>query len=315
MKHSLTRAKVRRNYPAAIQAFQISLRTAPDDSVCWLRLGEAYSYSGRQVAALKALQKALELRPDDWLCLYFIAEVQRQVGQFDEAIAGLNQVLRMRPDDLGILVSLAQIHLELGQAELDAGYFSRAEASFLNAIERSLDIIQGTSGFRAVAWKTIADALSLLSSREPYVDEPRMRTKFTDILRLLLTENKGVVVADLLPLPEVPSEATAIQGLAVLQLAIAAYSHRISVGSSEHLANGQAMVDLGLALQRLAIETDSSETSKSAESRAAHYITEGIRKSAGHSAYWIALGNVRFSSKATIAQHAYIRALEIDSKV
>ena len=49
----LTFPQTRRNYPPAIEALQIALRTDVDDYMSWLRLGEAYSKAGRYAAAFK----------------------------------------------------------------------------------------------------------------------------------------------------------------------------------------------------------------------------------------------------------------------
>ena len=85
--------QTRRNYHAAIDAFQIALRTDEDDHMSWLRLGEAYSKAGKYAAASKALEHARELDPEDWVASYFIGEVQRQMGAYEDAITAFQSIL------------------------------------------------------------------------------------------------------------------------------------------------------------------------------------------------------------------------------
>ena len=149
----------RKNYPAAIQSLQTSLRGEPDDQVGWVRLGEAYARAGRHAAAVKVLEHARTLRPDDWICSYLIADVQSQTGQFNEAITSLQSILDEHPSELGVLVALSTAHLNSGTQQASSGFFARAEVSFLAAIEVAWRAMETNSGFSRIAWKIIGDAL------------------------------------------------------------------------------------------------------------------------------------------------------------
>ena len=142
----------------AIEALQIALRTDVDDYMYWLRLGEAYSKAGRYVAAFKALERARELNPEDWVTSYFIGDVQRLMGAYEEAIKAFESILEGRRQELGVLYSLGQTYLELGRFELAMAFLARAETSFVSVICVTLKLLDASSGFRRVAWKTVADS-------------------------------------------------------------------------------------------------------------------------------------------------------------
>jgi len=44
-------------------------------------------------------------------------------------------------------------------------------------------------------------------------------------------------------------------------------------------------------------------------------ITNALREEPTNDSYWTAYGNAHFSDQPEIAQHAYIKALELDPKV
>ncbi|KAJ7647495.1 superkiller protein 3 [Roridomyces roridus] len=301
----------RANYAPAIQALQITLRAEPDDQVSWLRLGEAYSRAGRHAAALKALARAQELDPDDWMCSFFLGDVQRQIGQFQEAVDAFQIILEQRPSEVGVLVSLGQTYLDLGKAEFVDGFTARAEQSFITAVRIALQTMGGSAGFRSVSWKTAADAIFFLSRRSTCIDEDAVRSLFVDVMALLSPEPSKRLAG---LVSTVFDENSSVNGLKALEIAAIAYDYRITLGSSEGLARGSAWYDLGMSLQCLTTKRDSDEIRQQLVAKAGECFTEAVREDPGNELYWLALGDVNFLSRAKTAQHAYIKALEIDSK-
>ncbi|KAI0051258.1 TPR-like protein [Auriscalpium vulgare] len=303
----------RRNYPAAIRAFQVALRAEPDDQLSWLRLGEAYTKAGRHVAALKALNRAKELQPDDWMCTYFIGDIQRQTGLFTEAIASFESILENRPDEPGVLMSLAQTHMDLGAVELSMGFLSRAEASFVTALQVALLFLESSPGFRGVAWKIISDAMFHLSRSSEFTDEESVRDVLSEIAPLI-TLDPGKRLDGILAVPPSMPE-TPLSGLDVLKIAVAAYNYRISLGLHDSAATGSAWYDFGLALYTLSQQLpQDGEVQEKTRKQAISCVTEALRANPVEDTYWRALGDMNFTSQAKTAQHAYIKALEIDSK-
>ncbi|KAG6829553.1 hypothetical protein H0H92_004222 [Tricholoma furcatifolium] len=300
----------RRNYPPAIEAFQVALRAEPEDALSWARLGECYGKAGRHVAAVKALERAHELDPDDWVCSYLIGDVKHQMGNYPDAIAAFESIFADRPTDVGVLISLGQAYLDLGRAELSEGFQSRAEQSFATCISVGLKTTEASAGFRGIVWKTIGDAIYALSARSTYTNEGGIRDTLEGVIALLPAENAHLTG---LVAPAALSEDTTLSGLKVLEIALAAYSYRTSLGQSESTTtSGSAWYDLGMALHSWAIKSPGPTTA--AEAKIVEFLTQALREDPGNSLYWIGLGDAYFLSNAKSAQHAYVKAIEFDSK-
>ncbi|RPD63776.1 TPR-like protein [Lentinus tigrinus ALCF2SS1-6] len=302
----------RRNYPPAIEAYQIALRTDVDDHMSWMRLGEAYSKAGRFAAALKALEHARELDPEDWVSSYFIGEVQRQMGLYEEAIKSFERILENRPQELGVLHSIGQSYLDLGRLELSTGFTARAETSFTSAVRLTLELVAASPGFRRVAWKTIADALLQLSSFAVFFDEEAIQDTVSTIVPLA-TEHPGKGLVDILTYPLALDESISLPWFA-LQVALAAYEYRLSLGGLNDAASGAAHYDLGIALSTFARRTLDSTRRERAEQEAITQFKHALRLEPSNDAFWLALGNATFLSQPTLSQHSYIRAIELDGK-
>jgi superkiller protein 3 len=304
--------QTRKNYSEAIQALQVALRADPDDQVSWLRLGEAYSKGGRHAAAMKSLIRARELQPDDWICSYLIGGVQRQLGQCQEAIDTFQAILASRPSEIGVLMSLGQTYLDIGLSEAATGFTTRAENSFVECIRTATQAIDASPGFRGVAWKTAADAIFHLSNQPTFSDEDDVRLVLSRVVSLISTPSERLQEIIRMPLLQ---DMTVLDGLKVLEIAMAAYDYRISLSSSENSPSGSAWFDLGISFRSWSRRLSSGEGTQKAENQAMGCFTEALRQDPGNTMYWNALGSINFSTQPKRAQHAYIKALEIDSKV
>ncbi|KAI0644651.1 TPR-like protein [Trametes meyenii] len=301
----------RRNYVAAIEAYQIALRTDVDDPLSRLRLGEAYSKAGRFAAAFKALERARELDPNDWVASFFIGDVQRQMGLYEEAIEAFESILASRPQELGVLHSLGQSFLDLGGFELSTGFSARAGTSFLSAARVSLDLLDASSGFRRVAWKTIADALYHLSGFAEILDEDLARELLARVIPLVTDHpEKGLVDIVSYPL----SGDSGNLPLLFLETALAAYDYRLTLGAIDDTAKATAFFDLGSALSTFGRRTLDGAKRDRAQQHAITQFKEALRLEPGNDAFWVALGNATFLSQPGVCQHSYIRALEVDNK-
>lgn len=301
-----------RNYAQSIEAFQVALRAEPEDQFLWLRLGEAYSKAGRHAAALKALAKAHELDPDDWICTFLIGEVQHQTGRLVEALFSFKSILDARPKEIGVLLSLAQTQLDLAHQERFTGFSARSEQSFVAAITTCFTTSQGSPGHGGVTWKVVADALFGLSKAAMFVDERSVE----DILNRtnsLLHGHASTRIPQAFS-PQSAAKPTPLTRHHVLEAAIAAYDYRITIGSTEDIALGSALFDLAVALYTWCAE-DKNNTHETASESAISLLKQALQKEPGNPIYWIALANMYFLEKPKAAQHAYIKALEHDSKV
>ncbi|KAF8160990.1 TPR-like protein [Crassisporium funariophilum] len=301
-----------KDYPSAIQAFQVALRVEPEDQALWVRLGEAYNKAGRHVASLKALHHAHELDPDDWLCSYFIADVKQRMGLFEEAIVILEAIRVAQPAEAGVLSLLAQAHLDLGRMEVGDGFEIRAEASFVAAIEMALEMIELVPGFRTMAWKVISDAAFQLSLSSAFVDEAGVRDALQAIV-FLPSPDSAEKLVKLIP-PPIVQDGNTLTGLHVISVTIHACLSQISLHSLNQTSNSTAWYDIGVALQSWLSKAPSSVDAATAHDLIVECLSKGLQADASNDQYWVALGNAHFLSHAKAAQHAYIKALEIDAK-
>lgn len=273
-------------------------------------MGEAYARAGRHVAATKALEHAKTLRPEDWICSYLIADVRSQTGYFTEAITSLESILDEHPSELGVLIALSTARLNNGIQEAALGFSSRAEVSFLAAIEVALTAMETNYGFSRVSWKIIADSL-FRYSRIQLVGEAQ---RFLDVL---ITLKRILEAAPSIPIskPLVVSFAPeGITTLNALEFAVATYEYRITFGFHDDKAKASAWYDLGVALQTLRIQAITFHGTI-VQSQVIRCLREAVSAEPDEELNWIALGDAYFPNNAKNAQHAYIRSLELNSKV
>ena len=273
-------------------------------------MGEAYARAGRHAAAIKALERARTLRPDDWICSYLVADVQSQTGQFTEAIRSLQSILDDHPSELGVLIALSTAHLNNGAQQVSSGFFARAEDSFLTAVEVAWDAMETNSGFSRIAWKIIADSLFRYSS----IQSPRETERLSDTLAAL---KEVLEAAPSIPISKALVDSFSpdvVSALNVLEFGVATYEYRISFGFHDDKAKASAWYDLGVALQTLRSRNAGSHTTAT-QDQVIRCLKEAVLAEPDEELHWIALGDGYFLKNAKSAQHAYIRSLELNSKV
>jgi superkiller protein 3 len=293
----------------------VALRADTEDQSSWVRLGESYSRAGRHVAAFKALHRAQELRPEDWACTYLIGDVHRQTGRFQDAIGSFRSVLQVQPNEPGVLTSLARTYVDLGLSELSTGFMCRAQDSFVTALQVSFQFLDTSSSFHSFAWKVIADAIYYLSRVSSFIDEAAVRAILLQACSYLTSISEERLAGSVTVPITLPDDH--LTGTDALKVAVAAYSHRISLGLLGPATTGSAWFDFGSGLFNLAAGKIVPEGEKrdNVLKQALASIKEAIRAQPGEDNYWRALGDMNLVSKPKEAQHAYIRALEINSKV
>ena len=262
---------------------------------------------------MKALDRARELDPEDWICSYFIGEVERQTGAYEDAIKAFESILEKHPLELGVLASLGQTYLDLGRAETATAYTARAETSFLAAIQVTVRLIAASSGYRRVAWKKVADAVFHLSCFRQYADEDAVRGALSELVPLV-SDHPGTALAGIMTFP-ITLDSVADTALLAMQVALAAYDYRTSLDALDDAAKGSAYYDFGMALFAYARKIVQTAMAEPARQLGIRQIKEALRCEPSNEQYWNALGSATFESQPRVAQHAYIRAIEINSKV
>lgn len=251
---------------------------------------------------------------------YFIGDTYRQTFQFDLAIASFLGILESRPDEPGVLMSLAQTYIGMGVEERASAFIARAESSFANAVDVGLRYLGtgergGATGFKGLGWKIIGDALFHLSKLSTFGEENMLRTLLGEVSRLLSGVDTSGRLDGIIDLPlQIPGEEEPLKDRDVLKMACAAYHYRIALGLSNSTATGSAWFDLGISLRSLALQ-ETAEKVEKANKQATASLMEAIKANPVDETYWIELGNMHFMKQPKTAQHAYIKALEINNKV
>lgn len=233
------------------------------------------------------------------------------MGHFQNAINIFKSILDSHPSEVGVLFSLSQAYLDLGQMESSSGFRLRSEESIAAAIQIALAMIKGSSGFRSVAWKVITDAAFLLSDSPGFVNEGSVRLLLEDVNNLCLdgcSQLAGLMnkrnLQDDMPL----------SGVAALEVAIFASASRLSIGASDQLSRGSAWYDLGISLYSWTICPRHAADALRIQARAIECLASALQEDPENEVYLNALGSAQFLLRPIIAQHAYIKALDINSK-
>jgi superkiller protein 3 len=172
--------------------------------------------------------------------------------------------------------------------------------------------IRESPGHRGVAWKIAADALFELSAITVFVDEYDVRVAVTAVCEHIQDQTSSRL-AGLFKFtafsPDIP-----ITGLNALEAAVAAYDYRITVGSSDEATLPSSLYDLAVALHGWILKQPPDTTQQASET-ANTFLIQALQKEPGNARFWTALGDLHFTHKAKLSQHAYIKALEVNNKV
>lgn len=204
----------------------------------------------------------------------------------------------------------AQAYLELGCSEFNSGIFARATTAFIESIRAALlATTTEAAGLRNSSWKLIGDALVMLA-RNSIIPDPTIITPiFADLVSKLPS-----ISAD--RLREIYTYlGTEVSFAHTTELAIAVYSHRVSLDHSETFVSASAHFDLAISLICWLNESPRIDGAQVAKELISTSLLQALRLDPTNDLYWVTLGNHVFSDQPKVAQHAFIKALEINTKV
>jgi len=252
------------------------------------------------------------MKQEDWVCSFLIADVKQRMGLLEEAILVLKGLRDARPAEAGVLACLAQSYLDLGRSQVSDSFQIRAEESFVNALEVALDIIKKVPGFRTMAWKIIADAAFHISTISAFADQETIRSTMQAI-SFLPPPDLAEKLVKIIPPPSFQNHEP-LKALQIIPVAIHACLCQISLHLLHQTTNSTAWYDLSIALQSWILKAPPSVDKSTAKDLVIEYLKQALQADATNDTYWVALGNTLFITHAKAAQHAYIKALEFDSK-
>lgn len=319
--------KNQRNYAEAIQSFQIALRSSGDDGITWLRLGEAYAGAGRYTASLKALARAEKLLPGNQACQLQIAEVNRELGNLETSIELLSEAISANPSDAVLHAARCTARLALARSEQAKGFLERGYTSCVTTVEEALVTLNMEGPTARVVWKIITDA-SLELSQKPLDDEIANLSAIGALsgVILQLVEHKESLDQRIMDLVDLDQMLSACDGddaqldadsLAV-KVSVAAANYAVHVAGNDDRALGTACYDTAAALFELASNhATQMDPGRMADAKelAIEYVKRAIRAQSAEPLYWSCLGTLTIHTNPTLSQHAFIRAIQCESKV
>lgn len=230
------------------------------------------------------------------------------MGEFQEAIAICMDILSKHPNEPVVQVSLTRSHFDLGRFEQSEGFQERAEQSFLMAVSLALKTVHGDR--MVISWKLLADALFYLSRQGKYRNEMAIR----DALREVVDEftlSREDDLTTVVPQQNIIGESP-VSWKQVLTGAMMVYRYRLSMASPGIVCSSH-WYDLGVVLQVWASQPGNA--SEEVATKITSYLRQALQENFHDASTWAALGTFYFLNHAKLAQHAYVIALEIDSKV
>ncbi|KAJ3242289.1 Superkiller protein 3 [Chytriomyces hyalinus] len=318
-------------FTEAITSFQTSLRLDTKSITSWEGLGEAYSEEGKYMASLKAFARAYELDPTSIYSLYQSAHVNMKLGLYKEAIADFERVLEsvvqadgMVENDHGLdvipcLESLAECNLlSARDAYYSQGSYGRCIQYLNSALDACCQILEKSKKAGVVAvqgvYKTLGDVcVSVHSFRSGYVGA---------LLDVTLIE-RGLEIFG------VKTAKGENQNSYLLALSLAVESFRAAIAACQAAVSVQPELksliplhlhDMALAQyyrHELSLHQQEGGSSDGADrylKQALMCMWKALHADPTNEHLWNSLGIMALRGNSKIAQHSFIKALELNER-
>lgn len=309
---------IRQEYEKAIVAFQVALRSFARDGNIWMKLGEAYTASGRFTAGTKSFEKALVLlkgTAEEWQPRFSIASVESHQGRYAEALEILQDLCIQEVERLGIKTTCAETRLYLALDEINQGYTERGKESIVVCVKEAIEVLEKDERILA-AWKVLSDAFYHCAVLHLFIETEVMHAMVARVARLSAKHNVDA------GLPFISAVTwNMIDGAhasEALLLSIYLGKLRVLLHHNDEQVAGSAWMDLTVGLHQLMMEMEHKEqqheSSKECQSQAIACAKEALKMEPGNGSYWIMMGDLVVESSVKLAQHCYIKAIEIDAQ-
>jgi superkiller protein 3 len=266
--------------------------------------------------------KVTSLEQDNWHALYLIGDIQRQIGLYDASVDTFDKLLRARPDELVITVALAETLLQLGLAQVRTGLTKRAIGTLIECLSLSSDLVEGESAKR-IAWKLVGDGLMKLGELVQVTDGEIVKPLLNGFLEKLDAEDVDAKNS-LLSIVTVAHLQQNIHDLnsdvACLAVGVLSYSIRMLLDAEVADAAGPAWFDLGHALHRVKphmqiFDPSAEKPDKEVNLQSIQCLRNALQKEPLNGQFWNLLGVLATDATPKLAQHALIRACELNVRV
>jgi superkiller protein 3 len=247
-----------------------------------------------------------------------IGDVQTQLGAHQEAIRCFKEILETRPEELGVLVALSRGLLALAKEETSAGYHARAEGSLLESLAAVKVLLDG-KGFRALAWKQVADVCLHLSQLSFAFDQDAVSAVLSPLIKMLSSEDNGnnASIPDVVSIRQLSASSPTFDAATVLRLSVCAYAYRHHLLLGDDVTSAAASHDIAVALHHFGttLPAADSELKQKVVREAVLAVKVALRVQPRNEQLWVTLGTLAFETSARLSQHAFVMAIEINPKV
>ncbi|KAF8927210.1 hypothetical protein EDD21DRAFT_448810 [Dissophora ornata] len=330
---------MRGNNLEAMGSFQKLLRNDIKDALAWEGVAEAYQHEGRYMAALKAFTRNRELVPESTVAEYHLARVHQRLGMYPEAIEHYRSTLALAERNgeskhIPSLMGMSESYLEQGKEFFLSGYYGRSAESYGHALEYIFQLLQMDSNTMS-AWKLVGDTCLAYRAVPRYLRLCPMET-LSAIIDMLPSDTNTLLhfptglddheleflkIASASDFVDATTEITSQALDAIYAAAGLAYKRaNILNGNEGHLA---AHYWYDIALTYYYRYENALRKNRMAE-MAGHanqwlgvtmrYLKASLQFEEENPIVWNALGVAALSTNPKISQHAFIKAIEYDSK-
>ncbi|KAI9355961.1 hypothetical protein DFJ73DRAFT_794704 [Zopfochytrium polystomum] len=310
------------HYQEAIVCFQSCLRNNSKDPYVWECLAECYLEEGKYTAALKASERAAELNSGNASSSYFLlGSLRMKMGLFADAVQTFelvenNSSMHMLSLQLGV-----QCLMDLAREHFGNGAFGLALSDLNNSLAKCLSIYDTYGSLQSHAMlKMTGDvfmAFDLYRSTH---------TTGADLMKAerLIAKLKEVARPPLEGFGEFSTEDPHVRSLLTMQSGASwAYSAAAAAASADDqtsLLVPNYIHDLAISLLRQSETLSSSSASEGSgrgwecQAAAIKFIRAALGENQYNDSLWNALGLSTSRVSPSLAQHAFITALEINSQ-
>ncbi|KAL1924268.1 uncharacterized protein VTP21DRAFT_7303 [Calcarisporiella thermophila] len=326
---------INENFPDAIVALQTSLRTENKDVQCWEGLGESYLHEGRYTAAFKAYSRAIQLSPDSTIAHCQIGYIKYKLGAFKEAIHyyklaldKASELSQNKPSAFDVealaLKGLADSYIASAKLHFQMGCYGWTARELSNAMKTAVKALRLNPDLNCL-WKIVGDICVTFRLVPTYMKLCNMEI-LVDILELVQSHRPKNDLEEFLKSDGQKTIDSILNNFAVgtltetellekvLAIGCIAYECAIAVFISETTLSSSfcdlATVYYYLYEHRVYYHIEASSLLISAM----RYVSISLQLNPTSPESWNILGVISLAHNPKIAQHAFIKVIEYNSR-
>lgn len=279
----------RRDYSEAVKYFQQCLRLVPQDANSWVGLGEAYIHSGRYSSAVKALTRALELDPNNLSALYELSVAQRETLQFADAAKSLQKALQIN-DSLELQGALVETYVHAANSYLSDSFLGDAIDTAKTAIVQGLQALKASPNYAGI-WSSLASGVEVFLVAQSHED----KVPFDELHQLC-------------DLAKVKVDDSDKEAFFLAIMILCCEQAQDNAGESR---GSRAVATFNVGLAHLKAFTMYHASQDHHRPKAVKFLQQALTLERRNHSYWSTYGVAIQSLNPRIAQHCFIRSLNL----